>query len=81
MIRPGRENPRHYHPNCDEILYVAEGTIEHTSGDDAFPMNAGDAISIPAGVTHNARNVGQADAVLMIAFSSADRETVPSGEP
>jgi quercetin dioxygenase-like cupin family protein len=69
-------NPRHYHPNCDEVLYVVEGTIEHTLGAETYAMHQGDAISIPAGVVHNARNTGSAEAILLLAFSSPDRQTV-----
>ncbi len=32
VIRPGQENPRHYHPNCDEILHVVRGRILHRWG-------------------------------------------------
>src|SRR5437763_13164918 len=28
-IYPGSANPRHYHPNCDEVLHVLAGDIEH----------------------------------------------------
>src|ERR1041385_2060256 len=24
-IRPGKKNPVHYHPNCEEVLYVISG--------------------------------------------------------
>lgn len=75
-ISAGNENPRHYHPNCDEVLYVVEGKIEHSLNDAMTEMRAGDAISIPEGSWHNARNVGESDAVLLISFSSAYRETV-----
>jgi len=76
IIRPGCENPRHLHPNCEEVLHVLSGTISHSIGNDqAFEMHAGDTIAVPAGVMHNARNVGTDDAVLMISFSSPVRET------
>lgn len=75
-IEPGRANPRHYHPNCDEVLHVLSGTIAHTLDDDEFTMEAGDTVSIPAGTVHNARNIGSGPAVLAIAFSSAYREVV-----
>ena len=39
-------------------------------------MNAGDTVSIPQGVLHNATNIGTVDAVLGISFSSAYREAV-----
>jgi len=77
-INPGCENPSHYHPNCEEILVVLSGTIIHSiAGEPDVMMASSDCITIPAGVAHNARNVGQDRAILSIAFSSADRKTVP----
>ena len=76
VIRPGRMNPRHYHPNCDEVLHVLQGEILHTMDDDAAELTQGDTVSIPANVIHNARNIGEVDAILLICFSSADRQTV-----
>jgi quercetin dioxygenase-like cupin family protein len=75
-IDPGKANPRHYHPNCDEVLHVLQGTIEHSAGDDLVTMGPGDTISIPTGVLHNARNIGDDQAIFLIAFSSADRQVV-----
>lgn len=75
-INPGQANPRHYHPNCDEVLYVIRGTIEHSVGDAIFPMNPGDIVSIPQGSLHNARNVGADEAEFVIVFNAADRQTV-----
>ena len=72
----GAANPRHYHPNCDEVLYVLEGQILHSFGDEETELKPGDVISITAGTIHNARNIGVGDARLMICFSSADRQTV-----
>jgi quercetin dioxygenase-like cupin family protein/type 1 glutamine amidotransferase len=76
VIRPGQENPRHYHPNCDEILHVVRGRILHSMGTRKMEMSAGDTVSIPLGVHHNARNIGTEDAVLAISFSSAHREVI-----
>ncbi len=75
-IEPGKENPRHYHPNCDEVLHVLQGTIEHSLDDQTVTMTAGDTISIPQGSLHNARNVGTELAVFVITFSTADRQVV-----
>jgi quercetin dioxygenase-like cupin family protein len=74
-IRAGMSNPRHRHPNCDEVLHVLSGSIEHWLGDESCIMKAGDTISIPTGVWHQARALGDSDAVMAICFSSADRET------
>ena len=75
-IKAGHANPRHQHPNCDEILHLLSGTIEHSLRDEKFIMQAGDSISIPTGVFHNARTISVEDAVMLIAFSSPDRQTV-----
>ena len=74
-IKAGQANPRHRHPNCDEILHLLSGRLEHSLGDERFPMEPGDTVSIPTGIFHNARSIGDEDAVMIIAFSSADRET------
>jgi quercetin dioxygenase-like cupin family protein len=75
-IDPGQQNPPHYHPNSDEVLHVISGTIEHRVDDSYFPMGAGDTISIPQGKIHNARNVGDDQAVFLIVFNTAFREVV-----
>ena len=76
FINPGQANPRHYHPNCDEVLHVIRGTIEHSVDDATFPMSAGDIVSIPQGSVHNARNVGTDEAEFVIVFNTPDRQTV-----
>ena len=75
ILSPGGANGRHWHPNCDEILTVLKGRIINSWDDEEFEMNVGDVISIPSGVVHNARNVGDEEAELSIAFSSAYRKT------
>ena len=80
ILRVGCENPPHYHPNCSEVLVVAQGLIEHTAaGGKTVVMGPGDVASIPANVVHHARNIGTEDAVVWISFSSAARETVGDG--
>ena len=74
-IPAGIANPRHRHPNFDEILHLLSGRIEHSIGDEYFVLEPGDTISIPAGIWHNARSIGNCEAEIVICFSSADRET------
>ncbi len=75
IIKAGRENPVHRHPNCDEILHLLRGRIAHALGDDEVIMEPGDVIVIPAGTWHNARSMGDEAAEMVICFSSADRQT------
>lgn len=75
-IKVGCENPRHYHPNCEEILYLVKGQITHTLGEESMTMTSGDTIVIPSKLIHNARNIGDEEAVMIIAFSTGDRQTV-----
>jgi quercetin dioxygenase-like cupin family protein len=80
LLAPGQANPRHYHPNCDEVLVVVEGRIVHSWNSKEIEMSEGDLISLPQGVIHNARNIDDRHARLLICFSSADRQTVSAEE-
>jgi quercetin dioxygenase-like cupin family protein len=79
VIKAGHGNPVHRHPNCDEVLHVLHGRIEHSLGAARFVMNAGDAISIPAGEWHNAQALDGTEAEMVICFSSANRTTETAG--
>ena len=57
-LDPGTTAPRHSHPG-EEIIYVLEGTWEYTlEGKPPVIVKAGEALFIPAGAIHSARNVG-----------------------
>jgi len=76
LLHPGHQNPPHCHPNCEEVLVVMQGTISHTTEDGKEePLQEGDTITIPQGLPHHARNIGDKDAILFITFSSAHRKT------
>ena len=77
VIQSGDQNPRHMHPNCEEVLYLLSGRLTHTFGNESVPMEPGDTIVVPAGVYHNAVNIGDEDAHMIVAFSSADRRVTP----
>jgi mannose-6-phosphate isomerase-like protein (cupin superfamily) len=75
-IKPGMKNIRHYHPNCDEVLFLLEGELDHSLGEARFPLRAGMAIHIPMGTHHDAVNRGDVAARMVVAYSSGDRRTV-----
>ena len=74
-IRAGNRNFVHRQPNCDEVLHLLRGRLEHSLGEEIFPMEMGDTISIPTGAWHNARAIGTQDAVMLVCYSSAIRQT------
>lgn len=76
FIDPGRANPVHHHPNCDEVLHVVSGRIRHRVGDEYVEMGPGDTISIPVGSIHNATNIGDEQCELVIVFDTAHREVI-----
>ena len=75
-ILPGQRNPVHYHPNCEEVLYMLAGTGQHSFDDALLDLRPGSSIRIPAGVKHNLSNTGSETIVCLITFSSGSRETV-----
>ncbi len=78
IIKPGHSNPLHFHTASEEILVVASGQIAHTLSDgEEVVLEQGDVITVPAGMPHNARNIGDEDAVLNIVFPTAVRDFVP----
>ena len=55
---PRAVSPRHSHPG-EEIAYVLEGTLEYQiEGRAPVTVQAGQALFIPAGTNHIAKNVG-----------------------
>ena len=76
-LKPGVVGASHYHPNCDEIVHVLRGNLMHSIEDgEEVLLSAGDTITLPANLVHYAKNIGDEDAVLVICFSSPDRQTI-----
>jgi quercetin dioxygenase-like cupin family protein len=76
FIRPGEKNPLHYHPNCEEVLYVISGRCDHWLGDEWHAMRPGATLRIPRNAPHCARNTGWEPVRMVIAYSSPERETI-----
>lgn len=65
---PGLAAARHSHPG-EEIVYVIEGTFEYQlEGEPAVTLKAGDALFIPAGKGHSAKNVGSGNAAELATY-------------
>jgi quercetin dioxygenase-like cupin family protein len=76
VMKPGAIGVSHHHPNCEEVLYLLKGRLEHHIGGDILVQEPGDFITIGANISHYAVNIADEDAELIIAFSSAAREFV-----
>ena len=65
---PGAASPKHSHPG-EEIAYVLEGTLEYqVDGKPPVTLKAGEALFIPAGTNHVARNVGSGKAAELATY-------------
>ncbi|HUT01070.1 MAG TPA: cupin domain-containing protein [Phycisphaerae bacterium] len=73
-IKAGTSNPPHSHGNCEEALYLLTGRLEHFIGDESVLLEPGDTLVVAAGVPHYARSVGDEDADMIVAYSSAERD-------
>jgi len=72
---PGAAFPRHTHPGT-EIAYVLAGTVEYQfNGQPPVTLKAGEALFIPEGTIHSAKNVGAGNASELATY------VVEKGQP
>ena len=64
---PHASAPKHSHPGV-EIAYVLEGTIEYELDGKPVTLKAGQALYIPAGAVHGAKNVGSGNAAELATY-------------
>ena len=65
---PGVAFPPHSHPG-EEIAYVIEGLLEYRlEGQPPVTLKAGEALFIPAGTIHAAKNVGTGNAAELATY-------------
>ncbi len=76
VIKKGCSNQRHAHMTCEEVLYLLKGRLEHTAGNESVIMEAGDTITVSAGIFHNAINIGDEDADMIVMYNSGKRDFV-----
>ncbi len=76
LLKKGQRNPRHGHSTTEQILYVIKGRVRHSLGDEEVIIEAGDTLHVPAGVYHDAENIGDCDADLIVAHPTPSRDFV-----
>ena len=65
---PGASFGNHTHPGA-EVAYVLEGTLEYRlEGRPPVTLKAGEALFIPAGAVHAARNIGSDNAAELATY-------------
>ena len=57
----GAQTDAHFHPLCEEIYYLLEGTARMQVEDDVRDVGPGDAIAIPPGARHQITNTGESE--------------------
>lgn len=75
----GKGNVEHVHSNCEEIVFLLDGEVQHTLGDQSSRLASGDLIVVPRGVPHRLFNDGSSAARALVVFSSPDRRFEPTG--
>ena len=67
-LAPGVAFPPHSHPG-EEIAYVIEGLLEYQfEGKPPVTLKAGEALFIPAGTIHSAKNVGSGNGAELATY-------------
>jgi quercetin dioxygenase-like cupin family protein len=81
VIEAGQKNPLHAHPNCEEVLYLISGELEHSLDGALYRLKPGDAIRVPAGAKHDARSLGGQPATMVVCYSDPNRQIVDYETP
>ena len=69
QLQPGQAVPPHRH-DVEEVLIVTAGCCAIRGGDIEFVARAGDAVIVPAGVTHEFRDADEAPATVIGVLAS-----------
>jgi quercetin dioxygenase-like cupin family protein len=77
IIYPGQGHAPHRHPGEEEVIYVISGKGTQTVGTDAeaFDIQEGDAIYIPADTDHSTYNSTWSPLRLVVVYTPGGAET------
>lgn len=68
-ILVGQDIGEEVHPNVDQILFIVEGKAEAILNGESRTVDEDSLIFVPAGTTHNIKNVGDEDLKLFTVYS------------
>ncbi|MGP4041081.1 cupin domain-containing protein [Gracilibacillus sp. D59] len=75
-VKAGESNTKHFHPNCEELIFVLSGECDHSLGDEMHHLKPGMMLRIPANVVHQATTTTWEPCRMIIVYSSSDRQTI-----
>ena len=67
----GSSPPLHVHDNLDDTWYILEGQMVVRCGDEELVVGAGHWVSMPRGVPHTFRVVGESEARILLVHDNA----------
>jgi mannose-6-phosphate isomerase-like protein (cupin superfamily) len=70
-LPPGSSAPLHVHDDLDDTWYIIDGDMVVRCGDDVLHVGAGYWVSMPRGVPHTFRVVGDDDARILLVHDNA----------
>lgn len=70
-VSPGEKIPLHYHPDHDEGMYIIDGKLQATLGDETESLVTGDAVLATTGTPHQMANISPEPAVIMAIFPTS----------
>ena len=68
-IPTGCDIGQEVHPNTDQILFFISGTGEAILNNELKSVDQNDVVFVPAGTTHNFKNIGKNDLKLFTVYS------------
>ena len=69
LLDPQVGPPEHIHHTNDEAIYILEGTLRMRVGGESADLSAGSFVFIARGTPHAWKNIGSAQARLLIVFT------------
>lgn len=65
-LRPKASYPLHQHPDKSEFVYVLEGILQATIGDEVYTGGSGVFYRFPVGNKHGLHNPGETETIILV---------------